>query len=135
MPVAHFHLSRDAHEGEAVSALLVRASVVYADVLQCPLDRVRAYAVEYDPLRIAVAGVPGTQSAPYFTAIVLAGRPEEQRRRLLSALTDTVVDTLDVDRALVRGRIVQVNPEDWGIGGRPAAEVRAGEIRGRAEQH
>lgn len=71
-------------------------------------------------------------SAPYFTAIVLAGRPAEQRHRLLAALTDILVEVLGVDRGLVRGRIIQVEPEDWGIGGTPAAAVRRDEITARA---
>jgi len=79
----------------------------------------------------AVGGEPG-RVAPYFTVIVLEGRPAEQRRRLLGALTDIVVDVLGVDRRDVRGRIIQVAPDDWGIGGVPASAARRDEIAARS---
>ena len=63
---------------------------------------------------------------------MLEGRPAEQRRRLLGAFTDIIVDTLRVDRRAVRGRIIQVSPDDWAIGGVPASSVRGAEIAARA---
>jgi phenylpyruvate tautomerase PptA (4-oxalocrotonate tautomerase family) len=64
---------------------------------------------------------------------VLEGRAAEQRRRLLEAFTDLLVDLLGVDRKLVRGRIIQVSPDDWAIGGVPAsvAGVRRSRPGGR----
>ena len=61
------------------------------------------------------------QPAPYFTAIVLEGRPVEQRHRLLAELTDLIVEVLGATRSRVRGRIIQVPPDDWAIGGVPAS--------------
>jgi 4-oxalocrotonate tautomerase len=84
---------------------------------------------------VAVAGVPldrGGQPAPYFEFLVLRGRPSAQRHALLAGFTDLLVDLLDAPRDLIRGRVVQLDPEDWGIGGSPAATVRADEIRSRA---
>ena len=72
--------------------------------------------------------------APYFTAIVLAGRPAAQRQALLEALTAVIVDALGVAPDAVRGQIVEVLPENWGIAGRPASAVRSGEIAARAAQ-
>ncbi len=63
---------------------------------------------------------------------MLRGRPVEQRHRLLAELTDVLVDVLGVRRAVVRGRIVPVDPDDWGIGGVPASSARAAEIAARA---
>ena len=74
----------------------------------------------------------GGAPAPYFTAIVLQGRPVEQRHRLLSGFTDLIVDVLGVERGRVRGRILQVDPDDWAIGGQPASVARQGEIAARA---
>ena len=63
---------------------------------------------------------------------MLEGRAAEQRRRLLEAFTDLLVDLLGVDRKLVRGRIIQVSPDDWAIGGVPASVARRSEIAARA---
>ena len=41
------------------------------------------------------------------------------------------MDVLGVDRRLVRGRIIQVHPDDWAIGGVPANAARQAEIASR----
>jgi phenylpyruvate tautomerase PptA (4-oxalocrotonate tautomerase family) len=130
MPIVHFHLVEGAHEPERVGALLRRASHRYAEILDSPLQRVRAFAVTYSPGYAAVAGEPA--AAPYFEFLVLAGRPKEQRHALLAAFTDLIVEELGVDRGLVRGRVVQLDPDDWAIGGVPASAARASEIAARA---
>lgn len=135
MPVAHFHLVDGAWDDAQVGALLERASRTYAEVLQSPVERVRVFAVRYPASDVATAGVrvdAGGDPAPYFTALVLTGRPTEQRHELLTRLTDVVVEELGCDRSLVRGQIIQVEPEDWGIGGTPASAARQGEIAARA---
>ena len=53
--------------------------------------------------------------------------------RLVVALSQAADVLLAIDPSAVRGHIVQVSAEDWGIGGTPAAQVRAAEIRQRAE--
>lgn len=63
---------------------------------------------------------------------MLQGRPTEQRHRLLAGFTDLLVDVLGVERRHIRGRIIQVDPDDWAIGGEPASAVRRGEIAARA---
>jgi phenylpyruvate tautomerase PptA (4-oxalocrotonate tautomerase family) len=44
---------------------------------------------------------------------------------LLGALTDLLVDLLGVDRRLVHGQIVPVQPGDWTVGGVSAGAARA----------
>jgi phenylpyruvate tautomerase PptA (4-oxalocrotonate tautomerase family) len=39
------------------------------------------------------------------------------------------VEILGVDRALVRGQCKRVAPEEWSIGGKPASEQRAADIK------
>ncbi|MGB3770452.1 MAG: tautomerase family protein [Rhodococcus sp. (in: high G+C Gram-positive bacteria)] len=132
MPVAHFHLV-DGTFGDAERGDLLRqASATYAEILECPVERVRVFVVRYDPADCAVGGTAPVAGAPYFTAIVLAGRPLDQRQRLLSRLTDVVEGVLGVDRAVIRGQIVEVQPENWSIAGVPASGVRADEITARA---
>ena len=134
MPVAHFHLPRGVFTPDQEAQLVVAASETYARVLGSPIDRVRAFVVHYEPSVVAVGGelvADGAAVSPYFTAIVLAGRPVGQRQNLLALFTDLIVDILAVDRAQVRGQIVEVAPENWAIGGTPAAEMRSAEIAAR----
>ncbi|MGD9528831.1 tautomerase family protein [Pseudonocardia sp.] len=135
MPILNVHLVEGLHTPEQHRTLLEVMSTAYAEVLGSPLDRVRAYVTLHRPEHWATAAVTAAErplSAPYFTAVVLAGRPAEQRAQLLATLTDVLVDVLRVERGLVRGRVVQVDPADWGIGGVPAAAVRRDEIAARA---
>ena len=133
MPILEVHLVEGTHTPAQHAELLATMSARYAEVLDSPLDRVRAYLTLHRPEHWATAGVPASgEPAPYFTAIVLEGRPVEQRHRLLGAFTDILVDVLGVDRSRVRGRIIQVDPDDWAIGGVPASAARAGEIAARA---
>lgn len=134
MPIATFHTIGCTTQQRR--RLLEEGSVVYADVLGSPVERVRVYVTDHEPDAVAVGGrvvADGAPAAPYFTAVVLEGRPAEQRARLLAALTSLAADVLAIDASAVRGHIVQVSAEDWGIGGTPAAQVRAAEIRQRAE--
>lgn len=131
MPILEVHLVEGCHTGTQHAELLAALSRCYAEVLESPLSRVRAFLVLHPPAQWVTAGEPGVE-APYFTALALRGRPVEQRHRLLGACTDVIVDVLGVDRQLVRGRIVQVDPEDWGIAGVPASAARRTEIEARA---
>lgn len=131
MPIVHFHIV----EGQTTSAqeevLLIGASRLYAEALQCPMDRVRAFIQTYPPTRCAVAGqtvAAGGPHAPYFEFLVLEGRPLSQRQRLLSGFTDLLVDILKVDRSLVRGHCKRVQPDEWAIAGAPASKVRKADI-------
>ncbi|HSK60023.1 MAG TPA: tautomerase family protein [Actinomycetospora sp.] len=131
MPVLEVHLVEGDHAPAAVARLLEAASRRYAEVLESPVERIRASATLHPREHWAVGGETGGAPAPYFTAIVLEGRPVEQRHRLLAELTDLIVDVLGVSRARVRGRIIQVPPEDWAIGGVPASAARRDEIAAR----
>jgi 4-oxalocrotonate tautomerase family enzyme len=136
VPVLEVHLVEGDHAPAAIARLLEAASRRYAEVLESPLERIRAYATLHPREHWAVGGATGLGTdlapAPYFTAIVLEGRPVEQHHRLLADLTDLLVDVLGATRSRVRGRIVQVPPDDWGIGGVPASGARRDEIAARA---
>lgn len=135
MPVVTFHLVSGAYPADSLGRLLGASAQVYCDVLGTPVDRVRVFVRTYEPEHCLVGGVvvgDGGNPAPYFEFVLLAGRPPEHRRRLLRAFTDLLVDHLGADRGLVRGRAVEVEPDDWGIAGEPAGVRRADEIRARA---
>lgn len=137
MPIVTFHLVEGEHTADDVGELLRRACRFFADVIDSPIDRVRAFAQEYPAHRACVGGelvAEGAREAPFFQLYLLAGRPQEQRDRLLSGFTDLIVEVLDADRSRIRGAILLVAPEDWTIAGRSAAAVRAAEIAARANQ-
>jgi phenylpyruvate tautomerase PptA (4-oxalocrotonate tautomerase family) len=130
MPIIEVHLLEGAHTAAQHQSLLTALTRRYAEVLDCPVGSVRAFLVLHRPEHWATGGAAGVP-APFFTALVLAGRPVEQRHRLLGGFTDVLVDVLGVDRALVRGRIVPVDPDDWAVGGVPASVARRSETTGR----
>lgn len=131
MPVVEVHLQAGRHTPAQHAELLGALSARYAEVLDSPLERIRAFLTLHEPQHWATGGETGVE-APYFTAVVLRGRPVEQRRRLIGAFTDVLVDVLGVERRLVRGRIIQVDPDDWAIAGVPAGAARRDEIAARA---
>jgi phenylpyruvate tautomerase PptA (4-oxalocrotonate tautomerase family) len=130
MPILTVHLVDGRHPAAQHAELLAAMSARYAQVLESPVERVRAHLALHRAEHWATGGQVGVE-APYFTAVVLEGRPAEQRRRLLAELTDVLVDVLGVERGLVRGRVIPVHPDDWGIGGVPASAARAAEIAAR----
>ena len=132
MPILEVHLVEGDHPPSEHARLLEVLSRRYAEVLASPIERVRAYLTVHPRASWAVGGVVDTAPAPFFTALVLEGRPVEQRHRLLAAFTDDLVAVLRVERARVRGRVIEVPPDDWGIGGEPASGVRRNEIADRS---
>lgn len=137
MPVVNFHLVDGVSTPVQDAQLLSSATQLYCEVLQAPIERVRAFITPHAPGRFAVAGqlvADGAPHAPVFDFIVLEGRPLDQRQRLMAGFTDLLVDILGVRRELIRGSCRRVEPEDWCIGGQPASVLRADEVRARAEQ-
>ncbi len=54
---------------------------------------------------------------PIITANILMGRTVDQKRALISELTEAAVRTLGVQHGQVRVIIREVAPEHWGVGG------------------
>jgi 4-oxalocrotonate tautomerase len=136
MPIVHFHLVDGLASPDRERRLLAEASRLYAEILNSPVERVRAFIRTYPPGRCAVGGQvveDGGSGAPYFEFLVLEGRPLDQRQALLAGFTDLLVDLLGVARESVRGQCKRVAPEDWAIGGAPATQVRADHVRALAE--
>ncbi|MFC5232246.1 4-oxalocrotonate tautomerase [Pseudonocardia zijingensis] len=118
MPVLEIHLVEGLHTSAQHAELLVVMSTRYAEITGVPRDRVRAHITLHRPELWANGAIPADgRSAPYFTAVVYTDHPAELRRRLLGALTDLLVDVLGVDRRLVHGQLVPVQPDDCAVGG------------------
>lgn len=56
---------------------------------------------------------------------ILAGRPPERIRRLISQVTDAVATALDVPAERVRVIVSEIPRTHWAVGGRPMAEAPA----------
>src|SRR3546814_2791967 len=112
----------------------VCSSDLYSDMEPRPIGRARAFATMHAEARWATGGQPaidGGTDAPYFTCLTLAGRPSDQHEHLLEGMTALIVKHLKVDRLVVRGRIIPVDPAHWAIGGSVASTARKAEIDGR----
>lgn len=137
MPFITFHLVENSLDDSQCESLLQQAAQLYAEVLEAPVERIRGLIQMYPPARAMVGGKSvsaGSSGAPYFEFIVLAGRSESQIQALIKGFTDLIVEVAGVERALVRGRCVRVDPKDWCIAGQSAAELRAAEIEERQRQ-
>lgn len=137
MPILHVHLVEGNQNQAQIDTLMLRCSAYYAEVLACPIDRVRVFVHEYPANRACIGGVlaaEGAPAAPFFTTLALEGRSLEDRQQLLAGFTDIIVEVLHCDRSWVRGQVVIANPENWAIAGVPASEVRKAEIAARAEK-
>lgn len=134
MPIVKYYLVEGRHSDAAIGQLLTRSCGLFAEVLECPIDRVRAFAHEFRPATVCVGGElasDGAADAPYFRFMLLAGRSVEQRQRLLTGFTDLLVECLGVERAGVRGGMWLVEPENWAIAGTPASVARKSEVDAR----
>ncbi|SFM45304.1 tautomerase family protein [Marinobacter pelagius] len=134
MPVVKFHVSGPRHPDQVVRKFLSEASEKYAGVLECPMDRVRAFYVSHADTDVATMGqVPGPRSV-FFEFIVLEGRSLEQRQKIAQEFSELIGRVLEVEVELVRGHCIRVEPEDWCIGGRFASDLRKSEIENRKRQ-
>ena len=134
MPILNFHLVQGLHAPASIETLLLRSSVLFAEVLCCPIDRVRVFVTEHAAQHACIGGQlvsQVAQAAPFFTFVVLHGRSLEDRQRLLAGFSDLIVEILGSPRALVRGAVLPIAPEDWCIGGLPASQLRQAEIAAR----
>ena len=134
MPIAHFHLV-DPTPGQC-RRIIEEATRIYAEAFESPADRIRIFVQSYPSTAVGVGGVvvaDGATQAPFFTALAMAGRPVRQRHRVLEEFTALLAEVLDVDPGSVRGHVVDIDPENWGIGGQPASVLRAAELAARAE--
>ncbi len=134
MPIVRFHSAGQRHPEDVVTNFLVKASKIYARILECPVDRVRAFYVPHDNGMVATGGAAPGPSSVFFEFIVLEGRSLSQRQLIAREFTELISATLDVETPMIRGHCIRVEPEDWCIGGRFASDVRGAEIAQRKAQ-
>lgn len=115
--------------------LLTRTAELFAEITESPIERIRTEVLELSHDAFAVGGIPIADSgelAPFIAVEVLAGRPLAQHTALIERVSPLVADILDARLDRTRLRITEIQPEDWGIAGVPAAAARRDEIEARA---
>ena len=136
MPVMHIDLIEGQYSDAQCRELLEKASALYAEVLESPVERVRVFINLVSPNMAAAGGKvisDGGVPAPHFHFLVMQGRPQEAIDRLITGFTDLIENILGTDRKLIRGGCYPIPAEHWGIGGTSAAVMRAKEIEARAK--
>ncbi|MEZ5841717.1 MAG: tautomerase family protein [Hyphomicrobiales bacterium] len=143
MPVARLNVIAG-HPRDDLKAALVGAAEVMSRVLGAPVERLQVWLNEVDADFWLVAGMPASharetmQAADIPAALVdvslLKGRPVAQHQALIAELTALLSEKLAIARPRIRVLVTELSPESWGIGGTPASEVRAAEIRARAAE-
>lgn len=139
MPIAQLYLVTSVYDKNALADLLAEASLFYAAALypemaMPPIERVRIFVSDLAPEHHATGGVPvnaGGLPAPYFTCIAMKGRAADQLNAMMAGFTDLIVKHLGCDISVVRGRLIEIEPEHWFISGKPASALRAAEIAAR----
>ena len=139
MPITQINVPAGAFPDEAIGALLIElsgfyAATLYPEAASPPVERVRAFVNEVRPQVWASGGKlvsEGGADAPYFTCLVLKGRAIEQHHALIAGFSELIAKHLGCDKAQVRGQVVTIEPDNWGIGGVPASIVRQAEIAAR----
>ena len=135
MPILNIYLVEGQHSDFQITTLMTRSSYFFAEVLACPVDRIRVFVNMHSPRHVCIGAnitFRGDLAAPYFSFIVLEGRSVETRQRLLAGFTDIIEEILCCPRNLIRGSATAVMAENWSIGGVAASVVRQKEIESRA---
>ena len=136
MPTIRYQLVQGLHADAEIGELLKRSCLLFAETLEVPADRIRAFADEVRPEAAAIGGelvAEGATEAPFFEFILFQGRPLEHGQQLMAGFTDLLVECLGSDRSRIRGRVTFVDPDHWSIGGVPASVVRRADIEARAQ--
>ena len=128
MPVAQLYLVTQLYEPAAISDLLAEASAFYAsalypDMTSPPLERVRIFITDVSPDHWATGGKQISQGgtpAPYFSCIAMKGRSADRLNAMMAGFTDLIVRHLGCPAHMVRGRLIEIEPEHWYIAGQPA---------------
>jgi 4-oxalocrotonate tautomerase family enzyme len=141
VPAAHVNLL-EGHSRQELREVIVGVSDVMASVLGAPKDRLEVWVTEHDPELFGVNGAPAIDGLvtaplrdveiPLVQMTLLEGRPVEQHHALIAGISEVIERVLGTPPGRTRIGITTVRPDSWGIGGRPASVVRAGEIAARA---
>jgi 4-oxalocrotonate tautomerase family enzyme len=143
MPAAAVHVLAG-HPRPRLRQLIAEISEAMVRILDAPKERLEVWVDEIDPELWGIAGEPAADvlqrsprsevEMPFVQMVLLAGRPTEQHHALIAEITAVIERVLGAAPGRTRIQIAEVDPDSWGIGGRPAAIARAAEIAARASR-
>lgn len=123
MPFANVHLLKG-HTAEQIRSVIVGVSDAMERITKSSRT---VWVTEVDPRLWALEGASATEllrtkplaavESPLITMLLMKGRPIEQHRDLIGAITEVMVKELGVDPKSVRINIQETFPESFGIGG------------------
>lgn len=119
----------DAQKAVLISALT--DAIVIA--IGAPADSVRVILSEVSGKHFAVGGKAVRTAQASMQIFLIAGRTDEQKVRLIGALTEAAVAAIGAERGEVRVIISDVPNTDFGLAGDTAKSLGRG--IGRAEMH
>ncbi|MGB1090654.1 MAG: tautomerase family protein [Oceanobacter sp.] len=134
MPIATIHVPESLLTEENSKAIATGACEIFAEALGAPLDRVRCFVNSYSDSGVFCGGAvvsDGGDPAPFYTFYVLADRTAELVTAMHEAFAALLAEKLNVDKSTIRGACQRITPEDWAIGGVPAAIARKAELDAR----
>jgi 4-oxalocrotonate tautomerase family enzyme len=142
MPVAHINILQG-HKRATLRAILAEVSTAMSEILLAPKDRLEVWITEIDPELWGIAGEPASEvlksqpraqvEMPFVQMVLMEGRPKDQHHRIIAAITDILAANLGTEKSRIRVHIGNAQPDSWGIGGVPAAVLRAAELSARAK--
>lgn len=131
MPLLQIDLREGVSEAK-VTELVEKVPARYAELIESPIERVRATVNEVPATHWRVGGKSESQPYPLVRVELMKGRPPDLLRLIMTELSSLVAEILDIPVTRTRLLITEMEPAHWGIGGIPAAEVRANEVAARA---
>ncbi|CAG9251581.1 tautomerase family protein [Paraburkholderia unamae] len=119
--------------------LIADATGATVAALDAPRESVRVWLCEIAARDFAVGGMacaggarPQAAAGAIFQAVLIAGRSDAQKARLIEGLTASAAGALAIAREHVRVMILDIPNTDFGVGGDTAASLGRG--IGRARQ-
>ncbi|WP_454735653.1 tautomerase family protein [Cupriavidus necator] len=111
--------------------LISRLTDATCQSLDAPPDSVRIWLSEVAPSNFGCAGVTaahadGRPDLAFIQAILIAGRSDAQKARLIVSMTDAAVQVLGIPADVVRVAIQDIPNTEFGIGGQTAAALGRG---------
>jgi 4-oxalocrotonate tautomerase family enzyme len=131
MPLIQIDLMEGVPEGK-ITELVERVPARYAELIESPIQRIRAVVNEFPASHWRVGGQAEVEPYPLIRVELMRGRPRELLTEIMADLSNMVAEILGIPVSRTRFLIREMEPEHWGIGGVPAAEVRADEVAARA---
>jgi 4-oxalocrotonate tautomerase len=118
----------EGHSDGSKQALIAAATSAVVEAVGAPIDSVRVILSELPPAHFGLAGVAATRYDPVpalFQAFLIAGRTDEQKVRLIAALTASAA-VIGVRPDAVRVIIQDIPNTDFGLAGKTAASLGRG---------